>query len=109
MNDTVASALSLMDDNNLSQLPLVDDNRLLGLVREEDLLNPSPEDELGHLKLLLIRPFIHDYEHIFEVLKVASELKMRVVPVIDKNEVYLGCITLEALLNYFAHETDILE
>jgi predicted transcriptional regulator len=109
LSDTASTVLQLMSDNHLTQLPLVDGKKLLGLLREDDILNYPLDEKIGSMKLALIRPFIHDYEHIFEVLKVASELKMRVVPVIDKNEIYLGCITLESLLNYFAKETDILE
>jgi len=110
LSDTVFKVLQMMNETHLSQLPLVDKGHLLGLVKEEEILNPIHSEEvIRNMKLALIRPFIHDYEHIFEVLKVASELKMKVIPVVNKDEKYLGCITLESLLNYFAQDTDILE
>lgn len=99
-----------MADHHLSQLPIVQSEKLLGLVREEDILNHHNNDaKLQEMKLKLLKPFIHDYEHIFEVLKVSSELKLKVIPVVDKDENYLGAITLEDLMNYFARDTDILE
>ncbi len=108
--DTGIFALQTMSDHHLSQLPIVQENKLLGLVREEDILNHHNNDaKLLEMKLKLTKPFIHDFEHIFEVLKVASELKLKVIPVVDKEEVYLGCILLEDLMNYFARDTDILE
>ena len=108
--DTGSFALHTMADHHLSQLPIVQSEKLLGLVREEDILNHHNNDaKLQEMKLKLLKPFIHDYEHIFEVLKVSSELKLKVIPVVDKDENYMGSITLEDLMNYFARETDILE
>jgi CBS domain-containing protein len=46
---------------------------------------------------------------LFEVLKVATEFRLSVIPVIDKDENYMGIITRDELLNYFATQTDILE
>ncbi len=108
--DTGSFALQTMADHHLSQLPIVQSEKLLGLVREEDILNHhNNEAKLQEMKLKLLKPFIHDYEHIFEVLKVSSELKLKVIPVVDKEEKYLGAITLEDLMNYFVRDTDILE
>ncbi|MEI7803153.1 MAG: CBS domain-containing protein, partial [Bacteroidota bacterium] len=108
--DTGSFALHTMADHHLSQLPIVQSEKLLGLVREEDILNHHNNDaKLQEMKLKLLKPFIHDYEHIFEVLKVSSELKLKVIPVVDNDENYLGAITLEDLMNYFARDTDILE
>ena len=109
-NDTGTFALHTMYDHHLSQLPLVQEKKLMGLVLEEDILNHHNNDaHLHEMKLKLTKPFIHDFEHIFEVLKVASELKLKVIPVVDKDEKYLGCILIEDLMNYFARDTDILE
>src|SRR5205085_11944042 len=105
-NDTGTFALQTMTDQHLSQLPIVHDKKFLGLIREEDILNHHNNNaKLQEMKLKLLKPFIHDYEHIFEVLKVASELKLKVVPIVDKEEKYLGCITLENLMSYFARDT----
>lgn len=95
---------------HVSHLPIVNENQLLGLISEEDILNAhGEEDAIGSLPLSFMRPFIHDHEHLFEVLKVATEFRLTVIPVIDKEEIYLGAITRDDLLNYFAMQTDILE
>jgi acetoin utilization protein AcuB len=99
-----------MNDHHVQQLPVLNGTQLMGLVTEEELMNINkPDEALGAQKLGLITPFIHDYEHIFEVLKVASTLHLKIIPVIDKDNNFLGCITSDSLLHYLAHETDLLE
>ena len=51
--------------------------------------------------------FVNDIDHIFEVLKVAYENKLTVIPVLDKDKNYLGGITRFNLINYFVTETDL--
>jgi acetoin utilization protein AcuB len=110
LSDTLATAFKLMNDHHIQQLPVLNGSQLMGLVTEEELLNINkPDESIGAQKLTLITPFIHDYEHIFEVLKVASTLHLKIIPVIDKDNNFLGCITSDSLLHYLAHETDLLE
>ncbi|MFI5134584.1 MAG: CBS domain-containing protein [Chitinophagales bacterium] len=109
-SDTGAIALHLMSEFHVRHLPVVNENQLLGLISEEDILNAhGVEEAIGSLPLAFLRPFLHDHEHAFEVLKMASELRLTVVPVVDQDENYLGCVTRDALLNYIAAETDIIE
>jgi len=109
-SDKSSTALKLMNEIHATHLPVLNGKQLLGLVSEEELINlNTPDESLGAMKLNLISPFIHDYEHIFEVLKVASNLHLKVIPVIDKDNNYIGSITSDSLLIYLATQTDILE
>ncbi len=109
-SDSCSQSLKIMNDYNLTQLPVVNGLQFLGLVFEEELLNiGEPESAIGSQKLRLITPHIHDHEHVFEVLKVATNLKLRIIPVIDKDNNYIGCITSDSLLSYMATRTDICE
>jgi len=109
-SDPGATALRMMSEFHVRHLPIVNENQLLGLISEEDILNThGVEEAIGSLPLSFMRPFIKDHEHLFEVMKVAAEFRLTVIPVIDNNENYVGSITLEDLLNYFSMETDILE
>ncbi|HYV92477.1 MAG TPA: CBS domain-containing protein [Chitinophagales bacterium] len=109
-SDTGATALRLMSEFHVLHLPIVNENQLLGLISEEDILNThGVEEAIGSLPLSFMRPFIKDHEHLFEVMKVASEFRLTAIPVIDNDENYLGVITRDELLNYFALETGILE
>jgi acetoin utilization protein AcuB len=110
LSDTISTALKFMVEHHITQLPVLNGSQLMGLVSEDELVQLNkPDEAIGGQKLTLITPFIHDYEHIFEVLKVASTLHLKLIPVIDKDNNFLGCITSESLLHYLAHETDLLE
>jgi CBS domain-containing protein len=109
-SDTGATALRWMSEFHVNHLPIVNENQLLGLISEEDILNAhGVEEAIGGLPLTFQRPFIHDNEHAFEVLKIAAQFRLSVVPVIDQNENYAGSITRDSLLNFLAVETDIME
>lgn len=109
-SDTGAHALRLMSDYHVRHLPVVSEQQLLGLISEEEILNTHGVEELiGHLPVTMQRPFVRDNEHAFEVIKLAAQFRLSVVPVIDQHDIYLGAITRDELLQYLAAETDILE
>ncbi|HZG00102.1 MAG TPA: CBS domain-containing protein [Chitinophagales bacterium] len=109
-SDKVFTALKLMQEFHITQLPVVSERRFLGLVSEEDLKAHGDTDaELTALKLNVLFPGVNESEHMFEVLKVAATMKLKAVPVIDKDNNYLGSISSESLLHYLAERTDILE
>jgi len=109
-SDTGATALRWMSEYHVSHLPIVNENQLLGLISVEDILNAQGvEEAIGSLPLKFQRPFIHDNEHAFEVLKIAAQFRLTVIPVIDQNENYLGSITRDNLMHFLAVETDIIE
>ena len=109
-SDSGATALRWMGEFHVSHLPIVNENQLLGLISEEDIFNAhGVEEPIGTLPLTFQRPFIHDTEHAFEVLKLAAQLRLTVIPVIDENENYVGSVTRDNLLNFLASETDIIE
>ena len=86
MTDTGATALRLMSEYHVRHLPIVNDQQLIGLISEEEILTAQGVEELiGRLPLTLQRPFIRDNEHAFEVIKLAAQFRLSVVPVIDQN------------------------
>jgi CBS domain-containing protein len=60
------------------------------------------EEPIGNHQLSLFSPFVTSSQHIYEVMELASELQLSVVPVLDNENKYLGVITLTDLLHYFA-------
>ena len=101
--DDGKKALEWMDDFKVSHLPVIDKTSYVGLISDTDILDMnSPGDKVGKLKRALIKPFVFEYQHAYDVLKLYSALKISVIPVLDAKEHYLGVITPTQLLNYFS-------
>jgi acetoin utilization protein AcuB len=58
----------------------------------------APEQPLGNHPLSLLRPFIMENQHIYEVIKIITNLKLTIIAVLDDKQHYLGCITLKDIV-----------
>ena len=105
-SNTGINALNWMDIFKVSHLPIVNDKEFLGLISETDIyaLN-MPEEPLGNHQLSLFRPYVSEYQHVFEIFELASRLKLSLVPVLDNRKNYLGSIIITDLLHMFAETT----
>lgn len=102
-SDAGTKALEWMQEFRVSHLPVVDKGVLLGIVSDNDLLDlNSPKEAIGKLKIPLLRPFVLEGHHAFEVLKLISTLDISVVPVVDETMNYKGLITFKGLMHAIA-------
>jgi predicted transcriptional regulator len=109
-SDSGERALAWMDEFRVSHLPIVNNVDFLGLISESDILDfNSASEPIGGHQLNLSRPFVYDYQHTYDVLKVMSSLKLSVIPVLNEKEQYLGVIHLSTLLQYFAEMASMKE
>lgn len=109
-SDTAVTALSWMEDLRVSHLPIVNNKNFLGLISDTDIYDfNKPDEPLGNHKLSLIRPYILHSQHFYDAVKLVSEEKLTLVPVLDNENNYLGCITLLGLAQHFAKITSINE
>lgn len=104
VNDDGRKALEWMDDFKVSHLPVIDNKTAyVGLVSDTELLDlNTPNDTIGKLRRSLIKPFVFEYQHAYDVLKLYANLKVTVIPVLSVKETYVGAITHIQLLNYFS-------
>jgi acetoin utilization protein AcuB len=102
-SDSGARALSWMEIFRVSHLPIVNNKEFLGLITDTDIYDMNKADEpIGNHQLSLMRPYVLANQHIYEVMELASRLKLTVIPVLDEEKNYLGLITLMDIINYFA-------
>jgi len=107
-SDTGVDALNWMDIFKITHLPIVNNKEFLGLVSETDIYDMNKAEEaLGNHFLSLHKPYVMHDRHVFEVLEIASRLKLTVVPVLDEEKNYLGLITMNDLMYYFAEVSAI--
>jgi predicted transcriptional regulator len=102
-SDLGQTALNWMEIFRISHLPIVNNQDFLGLISDADIYDMNQANEpIGNHYLTLIKPFVLANQHIFEVIGLASRLKLSVVPVLDNNNHYLGVITTNDLIRHIA-------
>jgi len=88
-----------MDQYRVAHLPVVEKGKFLGMASETAMLSAGDvvsDPDMHYTNL--IDGSVEPDEHILEVLKSASELHLTAIPVVDKTGNFLGCITLEDLV-----------
>jgi len=109
-SDTVRKALERMNEFKLYHLPIVNESQYLGLVSEEELMEARDmEIAIGALPVKLLNTFTFENAHIYEVIRLFSELQLSVVPVLDPQKNYLGLISINNLLNFTANLYSVSE
>lgn len=102
-SDTGQTALNWMEIFRISHLPIVNNQEFLGLISDADIYDMNqPEEPIGNHALTLFKPFVRQEEHLFEVIGLASRLKLTIVPVLDENNHFKGVITTSDLVKYIA-------
>lgn len=109
-SDTGEQAISWMQEFNVTHLPIVNNEQFLGLISEDDILDFSDLfAPIGSHPLSLFRPFVRENMHIYEVIKIACELQLTIIPVIDAQENYCGIITMQSIVQYFGTLSGVRE
>lgn len=107
-SDTAAYALKLMEDQKICHLPIVNNVEFLGLISENDIYSLNQlEESIGSHKLSANNAFVYQHQHIYEIISLAGELSLSIIPVIDSKNRYLGSITLPNLLEKYSQTASI--
>jgi acetoin utilization protein AcuB len=102
-SDSGQTALNWMEIFRISHLPIVNNLDFLGLISDSDIYDMNqPEEPIGNHSLTLMKPYVTTEQHLFEVIGLASRLKLTVVPVLDDKNHYKGVITTTDLVRYLA-------
>jgi len=102
-SDLGQTALNWMEIFRISHLPIVNNQDFLGLISDTDIYDMNhPEEPIGNHTLTLFKPYVDSEQHIFEVIGLASRLKLTVVPVLDNKNHYKGVITTSDLIRHLA-------
>jgi acetoin utilization protein AcuB len=102
-SDSGQTALNWMEIFRISHLPIVNNLDFLGLISDTDIYDMNqPEEPIGNHSLTLLKPYVTSEQHLFEVIGLASRLKLTVVPVLDEKNHFKGVITTTDLVRYLA-------
>ena len=101
-SDTGDEALGVMNEFYIRHLPLVDDGQLLALLSEENILDADPLEAVGSYRRPHLPPSVFPDDHLYDVMRQLVENNLTVVPVINREGTYIGMVTGEDLLKFFA-------
>ncbi|MAE09090.1 MAG: CBS domain-containing protein [Bacteroidetes bacterium] len=108
ITDTANEALNRMNEYKVSHFPVADNGHFVGVISEKDIYNHE------NLTRELQKEFIHfdnfyvnEDQYILDVLKLISDQKLSLVPVIDDKGNYIGCITQSDLISFFAESMSV--
>jgi acetoin utilization protein AcuB len=108
--DSGEKALLWMDEFQVNHLPVLKNGNFVGLVSESELLDQiSLEESLDELFQHLARPFAFADAHLFDLLQHFALFKLSVLPVLDRQENYLGVISAHELLQLLADTSGLNE
>ena len=103
--DTVFQALELMNEFHVSQLAVVAQEKYLGLVFENDLLNMDEAAEMKTATDHFSRIAVHANTHFIEAIQASNDYNLTVVPVVEKENEFIGVILATDLLKNFGKIT----
>lgn len=108
-DNTAEQALSMMSVYHVKHLPVVKDDILLGILSEEQAASCDLETKIRDIKISSTYIYVSAFDHVFEILSRLAENNITVVPVVDDNEKFLGLISQEDLLKFYANSFSFTE
>lgn len=110
IEQTGKDAFHVLNDYHVKHLPVVDGRRLVGLLSEEDIFNHKLYEPISEYDFSMHRRYaVQENEHLFEVMRLMGDHRLTVVPVVDDEGNYLGLISQNDLLRYFANTASFTE
>lgn len=108
LSDKGSRALDWMEEFKVSDIPVVDKGVYLGLIEEAQLLDRSnPDDAISTYNLQYKKPFVHENQHVFEIISAIVNNEVDLLPVLDSTGRFLGIITINSILKFFSETVSI--
>jgi predicted transcriptional regulator len=110
LNEKCSKAVSWMSEFKISHLPVVNDNTFEGIISEESLLDFNYKNEtIAESNIQLMHVFTYEYQHIFDAMKQMSDNHLTILPILDRNDNYIGSTTLSHLMTLTTNTTSVKE
>ncbi|MCI2229026.1 CBS domain-containing protein [Polaribacter sp. MSW13] len=110
LKDSVKSAQKVFKNFPITHFPVVENNQLLGSFAEEDIQTLEHKDEelVAHAHLLNSF-FANEKATVLELLKIFADNNTNIVPVLNKDKIYVGYYDLCDVLDVFSTSPFMLE
>ncbi len=108
IQQTATEILNIMNLHKVEHLPIFNNNNLLGIVSEKDILNlKNLNISISNYNINFLQVTINPEEHIYNIFKILLDNNLTLLPVMNAESQYLGCITLKNLSSKFANISNI--
>lgn len=102
VTDSTEKAARWLEEFHVGQLPVLDERRYRGLITEADLFDEEAQDRLlGSLALSYADVHVQRDQHFYNIIELAVQNKVQLVPVLDEQHEYLGVVTVSDTLAAF--------
>ncbi|MES2276854.1 MAG: CBS domain-containing protein [Bacteroidota bacterium] len=109
-SDPIQKVVDRMAEFRVRHLPIVNEEQFLGLIADEDFIGETDyQQPIGALALSLINPYVLEHQHIYDVMRLFYEQQLSIIPVLSANKNYLGMISVNTMIGYFAKLTSSSE
>ena len=107
-SDSCGRALTWMDELRVNALPVIKGREFLGLVYKSGVNNPALKSKsIEEAEVKYHRVFVFENQHVYDLTKVASLHKLDLVPVLNNDQEYIGLVTVNDLVSYFAESKSV--
>ncbi len=94
-SDSADKALNWMEKFRIAQLPVVDDRAFKGILTEDMIFDHLDSDKtVGDFQLIAASITALPNSHFYDVIKLAIENSLQIVPVLDMDKNFLGVISV---------------
>jgi hypothetical protein len=108
LSDKTGKALTWMEEIRTDVLPLTDHGHFLGMIKEEVIFEVNDVNSLiSDITPSCRECWVYSDKHIYDVLRISSEQHSNIVAVLDRNDTYLGVVTMEDSIAAFADSLSI--
>lgn len=108
LETTVFEVKNFFNETTYSHFPIVKNNNLIGLISETDIEGiDEDEKEIGYFQYLFNLFLTEDSNNILEIITIFASNEANIIPVIDKENNYIGYFDLIDILHLY-NETPFL-
>ena len=102
VTDSLEKAARWLEEFHVSQLPVLDNRHYRGLITEAGLLDQEDQGQLlGNLPLGYADVHVQRDQHFYNIIELAVQNRIQLVPVLDEQQEYLGVVTVSDTLAPF--------
>jgi predicted transcriptional regulator len=100
-NDKGEKILFMMNIFQVKNLPIVKDNKLINIIEEDDILTNGFDKKTSEYQLSNKKVYVTKNCHIFNIIDKLAKNDLSIIPVVDEEENYMGCIAQQDIFQYF--------